>query len=189
MATPLVNATVVPGYTTGKWQIDAAHSEVAFVVRHMVVAKVRGRFTQFQGEIVSAADPSESTVSVTIDAASIDTSNEQRDGHVKSADFLDVENFPEITFRSTAVHILDGDLAINGDITIKGVTRPVTLRAESHGVAEGAMGDTRAGFSATADIDRTEFGVTFNGPLPGGGMILSEKVQLFLDVALVLDQD
>jgi polyisoprenoid-binding protein YceI len=187
MATPLVNAPV-PGYTTGTWQIDPAHSEVAFVVRHMVVAKVRGRFTQFQGQIVSADDPTRSTVSVTIDAASIDTDNEQRNGHVRTADFLDVEKFPEITYRSTGVRVDDGELAVDGDLTIKGVTRPVTLKVESHGVVEGVMGDTRAGFSALADIDRTEFGVTFNGPLPGGGMMLSEKVQLSLDVALVLDQ-
>lgn len=178
----------VPGYVAGRWQIDPVHSEVSFLVRHMVVAKVRGRFDRFEGEIVAAADPADSTVTVTIDATSIYTGNEQRDGHVRSADFLDVENHPTITYRSTGVRVEDGEFLVDGELTLKGTTLAVPLRLEVNGFGTGVMGDTRSGFSARADINRSDFGVTFNGPLPDGGLMLSEKIQIQIEVAAVLSE-
>jgi polyisoprenoid-binding protein YceI len=180
--------TSIPGYVAGTWDIDAAHSDVSFTVRHMMVSKVRGSFGKFSGEIVTGENLTDSSVTASIDATSIDTNNEQRDGHIRSADFFDVENHPEWTFRSTALRVDDGDLALDGELTIKGVTRPVTLALEINGFGPDAWGGTRAGFSASTTIDRNDFGVDIKMPLDGGGVVVSDKVQIQLEIEGVLRQ-
>jgi polyisoprenoid-binding protein YceI len=178
--------TSIPGYLAGTWDIDASHSDVSFTVRHMMVSKVRGRFGKFSGEIVTGENLADSSVTATIDATSIDTNNEQRDGHIRSADFFDVESHPEWTFRSTALRVDGEDLALDGELTIKGVTRPVTLALEINGFGPDAWGGTRAGFSASTTIDRNDFGVDIKMPLDGGGVVVSDKVQIHLEVEGVL---
>ena len=178
----------IPGLVAGTWDIDSAHSEVSFVVRHLVVSKVRGRFDRFSGTIVTDQDPARSSVTVTIDASSISTSEPNRDNHVRSADFLDVENFPNITFRSLAVRTEGRGFFVDGELTIRGTTRPVTLDVDVNGFTPDPYGGTRAGFSASAEINRQDFGVSFNGPIPGAdnAMVLSDKVALTLEVEAVL---
>jgi polyisoprenoid-binding protein YceI len=180
--------TEIPGYVAGTWAIDPVHSEVAFSVRHMAVSKVRGRFDKFEGTFVTAADPLASTVNVTVDASSINTNQEQRDAHIKSADFFEVETHPTLTFTSTGIKDKGGDFLLEGDLTIKGVTKPVVFSLEVNGFGPDAYGGTRAGFSASTEINRHDFGVTFNGPIPGvpGGVIVSDKVNLNLEIEAVL---
>jgi polyisoprenoid-binding protein YceI len=182
------SAVQIPGLIAGTWEIDPVHSEVSFVVRHMVVSKVRGRFDRFSGTIVTDEDLARSSVNVTIDATSINTNEPNRDNHVRSADFLDVENFPNITFRSTAVRSEGGEFFIDGELTIRGATRLVTLDVEVNGFTPDPYGGTRAGFSASTEIDRQDFGVSYNGPIPGANnaMVLSDKVTLNLEVEAVL---
>jgi polyisoprenoid-binding protein YceI len=180
--------TSIPGYLAGTWDIDASHSDVSFTVRHMMVSKVRGRFGKFSGEIVTGENLADSSVTATIDATSIDTNNEQRDGHIRSADFFDVENHPEWTFRSTALRVDGEDLSLDGELTLKGVTRPVTLALEVNGFGPDAWGGTRAGFSASTAIDRNDFGVDIKMPLDGGGVVVGDKIQIHLEIEGVLRQ-
>jgi polyisoprenoid-binding protein YceI len=178
----------ISDYVAGTWDVDTVHSEVTFVVRHMVVSKVRGRFDKFEATIITAVDPLQSSVEATIDAGSINTVQDQRDAHVRSADFLDVEHHPSITFRSRAVRP-DGDqFLVDGDLTIRGVTKPVTLELEVNGFGPDPFGGTRAGFTAKTEIDRTDFGVSYNGPIPGAdnAMVLSDKVSLHIEIEAVL---
>ncbi|MDN3359307.1 YceI family protein [Actinomadura sp. DC4] len=181
----------IPGYVAGTWDIDPIHSDVAFVVRHLMVSKVRGHFTKFEGSIVTAADPLESSVTATIDLTSVDTSNQQRDDHIRSADFFEVEKYPTMTYRSTGVRRDGADLVLDGELTLKGVTLPVPLRLEANGFgpdpfAADPLTGARAGFTATGEINRIDFGVSFNGPLPGGGIALGEKVQIVLEIEAAL---
>jgi polyisoprenoid-binding protein YceI len=188
----MTDSTVVqiPGFVAGTWDIDPAHSEVSFVVRHLVVSKVRGRFDRFSGTIITDADLDRSSVTVAIDASSINTNEPNRDNHVRSTDFLDVENFPNITFRSTAVRNEGGRFFVDGELTIRGATRPVTLDVEVNGFTPDHRGGTRAGFSASTEINRDDFGVSYNGPIPGtdNAMILSDKVALTLELEAVLQR-
>jgi polyisoprenoid-binding protein YceI len=177
----------IPGYVAGTWDIDPVHSDIGFVVRHLMVSKVRGHFTKFEGRIVTAADPMESTVTATIDLASIDTSNQQRDDHIRSADFFEVEKYPTMTYHSSGIRRDGDDLVLDGELTLKGVTRPVPLKLEVNGFGPDAFGGdpgviARAGFTATGEIDRTDFGISFNGPVPGGGVVLAERVQIVLEI-------
>jgi polyisoprenoid-binding protein YceI len=180
--------TPIPGYLAGTWDIDPLHSDVSFTVRHMMVSKVRGRFGSFSGEIVTGEDLAGSSVTATIDATSIDTGLEQRDGHIRSADFFDVENHPRWTFRSTGVRVNGHGLAVDGELTIKGVTRSVPLALEVNGIGPDDGGGTRLGVSATTTIDRNDFGVDIKLPLDGGGVVVGDKVQINLDIEAVLRQ-
>ena len=180
--------TQIPGYIAGTWDIDPVHSDVSFTVRHMMVSKVRGRFGSFSGEITTGDDITSSTVTATIDATSIDTNNAQRDGHIRSADFFDVENHPTWTFTSTGVRTDGDDHVLDGELTIKGVTRPVSLALEVNGFGPDAYGGTRVGFSATTQINRSDYGVDIAMPLDGGGVVVSEKVQVALEIEAVLRQ-
>ncbi len=178
----------IPGYVAGTWDIDAIHSEVSFVVRHMVVSKVRGRFNAFRGTIITAENPVDSSVQATIEAASVDTNQEQRDAHVRSADFLDAENHPTLSFRSTALRPQGDGYDLDGELTIRGVTKPVTLDLEFNGIGPDLQGGTRVGFSAKTEINRQDFGVSYNGPIPGAdnAMVLSDKIGLNLEIEAVL---
>lgn len=179
----------IPGYVAGTWVIDPVHTHVGFVIKHMMVSKVRGRFGTFSGQIVTAANPLQSTVTATIEATSIDTDNEMRDNHIRSADFFEAENHPQITFASTGLRHEGGEFFLDGDLSIRGTTRSVTLAVETPAFGPNPMGGTKAGFSATTEINRMDFGVSYNGPIPGGGVALGEKVQIVLDVEADLVTD
>ena len=179
-------AVQIPGYVAGTWDIDATHSTVGFSVRHMMVSKVRGYFRDFSGEITTAADPAQSTVTARIDMDSIDTRQEQRDAHIRSADFFDVGNHTEMTFRSTAVKTDGADWTVEGDLTIKGITKPVVLELELNGFGPDAYGGTRAGFSAKTEISRKEFGVDIDMPMDGGGVVVGDKISVELEIEAVL---
>ena len=178
----------IPGYVAGTWVIDPVHSEVSFTVRHMMVSKVRGRFDKFEGTIVTAEDPLASTVTASVDLDSINTGQEQRDAHVRSADFFEVEKYPAMTFASTALKAAEEGFILEGDLTLKGVTKTVAFNLEVNGVGPDAYGGTRIGFSAETQIHRSDFGVNFNGPIPGvpGGVAVSENVTINLEVEGVL---
>src|SRR5579875_1159849 len=154
-------ATEIPGYVAGTWAIDPVHSEVGFSVRHMMVSKVRGKFEKVDGTFTTGADPLQSTVSATIDVDSFTTSQTDRDNHVKSADFLHAEKHPTITFQSTGVRQDGDEFLLDGNLTIKEATRPITLHLEINGFGPDAYGGTRCGFSAKGEISRKEFGVNF----------------------------
>jgi polyisoprenoid-binding protein YceI len=178
--------TQIPGYVVGTWDIDASHSTVGFSVRHMMVSKVRGYFREFSGEIVTATDPAASTVHAAIDMDSIDTRQEQRDAHIKSADFFDVGNHTVMEFRSTAVRAHGEDWVVEGNLTIKGITKPVTLALELNGFGPDAYGGTRAGFSGKTEISRKEFGVDIDMPMDGGGVVVGDKITVELEIEAVL---
>jgi polyisoprenoid-binding protein YceI len=179
--------TEIPGYIAGTWDIDPVHSDVSFTVRHMMVSKVRGHFRTFSGQIVTADNPLESSVTASVDLSSIDTNNEQRDGHIRSADFLEVERYPTMTYRSTGVHAGGDDFVLDGELTLKGVTRQVPLTLEINGFGPDAFGGTRAGFSARAEINRSDFDVSFNAVIEGtGGAVIGEKVSIILEIEAVL---
>ena len=188
MSTSAVTETTIPGYLAGTWTIDPVHSEVGFAVRHMMVSKVRGRFGTFEGTITTAADPLDSTVTATIDLSSIDTGNEQRDAHLRSADFFDADSQPRMTYRSTGIRPEGGGFVLDGELTIRGVTRPVPLRLEINGFGPDAYGGTRAGFTASGEINRKDFGVSWNAAIEGGGVVVADRVQLVLEVEAVLQQ-
>ena len=181
-------AVEIPGYVAGTWAIDPVHSEVSFVVRHMMVSKVRGRFDKFEGAIVTGEDPLASSVTASVDLSSINTGQEQRDAHIRSADFFEVEKYPTMTFASTGVRAHGDGWLLDGDLTLKGVTRPVTFNLEVNGFGPDAYGGTRVGFSATTEINRHDYGVSFNGPIPGvpGGVTVSEKVTITLEIEGIL---
>lgn len=181
----------IPGYVTGTWTIDPAHSDVGFVIRHLMISKVKGHFTRFEGQIVTAGDPLESEVTATVDMTSVDTANAMRDEHLRAADFFEVEKYPTMSYRSTGIRP-DGDgFVMEGELMLKGVTRPVSLVLEPNGFAadpfapDPAAG-ARAGFTATGEINRMDFGVSYNGAIPGGGVALGEKVQVILEIEAVL---
>ena len=179
-------AIQIPGYVVGTWDIDPSHSTVGFSVRHMMVSKVRGYFRDFTGEIVTAEDPTRSSVTATIGLSSIDTRQEQRDAHIRSADFFDVDNHPQMTFRSTGVRPDGADWFVDGELTVEGNTRPVTLALEVNGFGPDAYGGTRAGFSATAEINRNDFGVDIKMPMDGGGVVVGDKISIELEIQGVL---
>jgi polyisoprenoid-binding protein YceI len=178
----------IPGYVAGTWAIDPVHSEVSFVVRHMMVSKVRGRFDKFDGTIVTAEDPLQSSVTAKVDLTSINTGQEQRDAHIRSADFFEVEKYPEMTFVSTGIKQGEEGFVLEGDLTLKGVTKAVAFDLEVNGFGPDAYGGTRVGFSAITQINRKDFGVSFDGPIPGvpGGAVVSDAITVNLEVEGVL---
>jgi polyisoprenoid-binding protein YceI len=152
----------------------------------MMVSKVRGKFTKFAGELTTAENLLDSSVTAEIDLASIETGSEQRDGHLRSPDFFDTENHPLMTYRSTSVRADGGDWVLDGELTLKGVTRTVPLKLEVNGFGPDAYGGTRAGFTATGQINRADFGVTWNAAIEGGGVVVADKVDLHLEIETVL---
>jgi len=173
------------------WQIDPAHTQVEFVVKHMMFAKVRGQFAAVDGAITLGADgdPSDAVVAVEIDAASIDTAQEQRDAHLRSADFFDVERFPTLTFRSThGQRVADDGLRVRGELTIRDVTKEVELEVTETGRGIDPWGNERAGYHASTTIDRREFGLTWNQALEAGGVLVGNDVKIAIEVQAVLQQ-
>lgn len=177
----------LPDTLTGDYTIDASHSRIGFIARHAMVTKVRGSFSDFAGSVhLDAANPATSTAEVSIDVASIDTRNEQRDGHLRTNDFFDALAFPKITFKSTSVHRLEnGDFDVTGDLTIKDVTKSVTVTFEYAGLANDPFGNVRAGFEGKVSLNRSDYGVTFNAALDTGGVLVSEKITIEIDISAV----
>ena len=184
----MTEATKIPGWVVGTWVIDPIHSEIGFTVRHLMVSKVRGRFEKFEGQIVTGEDILDTRATVTVDLTSINTGNEDRDNDLRSANYLEVDKHPTMTYRSTGLKP-DGDAYIaEGELTIRETTRPLQLRVEFHGTGTDPWGGTRAGLSATGEINRKDFGVSFDMPMEGGGLVVGEKIQLDLDIEAVLQQ-
>ncbi|MDA8399456.1 MAG: YceI family protein [Actinomycetota bacterium] len=188
-ATPAELTRTIDGVTIpspGTFKLDPSHIEIGFAVRHMMVAKVHGRFAKADGTVVIAEDPTNSTVEVTIETASIDTREENRDAHLRSPDFLDVERFPTMTFRSTEVRRAgQGRWNVVGDLTIRDVTKPVALDTTFEGVVQDPYGNQRIGVSAVAEIDREEFGLTWNAALEAGGMVVGRQVKIEIEAEAI----
>lgn len=172
---------------TGEYNLDPSHTRIGFVTRHAMVTKVRGSFNDFSGTLhIDGAEPAKSTATVSIEAASIDTRNADRDGHVRSGDFLDTDQFPKITFTSTsAAQTGDTTFELTGDLTIKSVTKSVTLPLEFEGSATDPFGAERIGFEGSVVISREEYGITFNAALETGGVLVSDKVTLEFEISAV----
>lgn len=168
------------------WQLDAAHTNVEFAVKHLMISTVRGRFGDVSGTVVTGDEPADAQIRVTIGASSIDTRQEQRDAHLKSADFLDVEKHPALTFVSTRVAPRpDGSLEVAGDLTVRGVTREVVLSVTPEGVTRDPWGGERAGFSAALKLNRRDFGLTWNQALETGGVVVGDEVKITIDAELL----
>lgn len=169
----------------GTWTVDPTHTRIGFVARHMMVTKVRGSFADFSADIVIADDPFASKLAATVQMASIDTGNEDRDNHLRTNDFFDIEQFPTMSLVATGFEQVGADYVMHADLTIKGVTRTVDFALEFDGVGQDPWGGTRAGFTASATINRKDWGIEWNAPLETGGVLVGEKVQIELDVQLV----
>jgi len=171
----------------GTWNVDTSHSVVGFTARHLMISKVRGRFTDFSGVVTIADDPLQSHVEATVDLGSVNTSDDQRDAHLKSADFLDVEKFPTVTFKSSKIDPAgDGEWKASGELNIHGVSRPVVLKVEGPTSEEkDPWGNVRAGASATTRIKRSDFGLTWNAALETGGILVGDDLKIELEVSLI----
>ena len=185
--TTTTTSTSVPTELTGTYHLDPSHSRIGFVARHAMVTKVRGSFNDFAGSgYFDVENPSASKLDLTIQAASIDTRNADRDGHLRSNDFFDMANHPEIAFVSTSVErVGSDDYRVTGDLTIKGVTKPVTVDLEYQGAAVDPYQNQRIGFDGKAVINRKDWGITWNGALETGGVLVSEKITLEFEVSAI----
>jgi polyisoprenoid-binding protein YceI len=182
---PATQTETIPGYIAGRWAIDPIHSDISFSVRHMMVSKVRGHFREFEGELVTGTDPRDSEVTATIQVASVDTNNEGRDNHVRSGDFFDAAAHPTATYRATGLLVEDGESVLNGELTLRGVTKQVPLQIEANGFALDPRGDTRAGFTGRGKFNRSDFGVSF-GATTDGVVLLSDNIDLTLEIEAIL---
>jgi polyisoprenoid-binding protein YceI len=185
-----MSSTAVASPLTGTYVIDQTHSRIGFVARHAMVTKVRGSFNEFEGSAyIDAENPSASKTQLTITAASIDTRNGDRDAHLRSNDFFDMQDYPEISFLSTDVEAVDGGYRITGDLSIKGASNPVTVDFEYTGTAVDPYGNTRVGFEGTATVNRKDWGVNWNAALETGGVLVGEKIVLEFDVSAIRTGD
>jgi polyisoprenoid-binding protein YceI len=169
----------------GLWTVDPVHSRIGFVARHLMVSKVRGAFSDYSGEVTIAENLLDSSVSAVVQMASVETGNGDRDNHLRNNDFFDVAQYPTMTLKSTGLEVDGDDVTLNADLTIKGVTKPVTFELEFDGVSGDPWGGTRGGFSAATTINRKDWGIEWNAPLETGGVMLGDKVQIELDIQLV----
>lgn len=172
----------IPGYRAGTWTIDKVHSEVGFSIRHLAISKVKGSFGNFDATFVTGENPLESSVTASAEVASIDTKEPNRDGHLRTGDFFAAEEFPNLTFVSTGVRVEGGDFKVDGDLTMRGVTLPVTFDFEFGGFGEDPQGGYRAGFTATTVVKREDFGLSWNSTLEKGGFLLGSDVTITIDV-------
>ncbi len=184
MSTGTMKDTRTP--SVGTWVIDPTHSDLKIIARHLMVTKVRGTFDDLSGTIVVAEDPTQSTVEVVANAASVTTGTTDRDNHLRSPDFLDAENHPEIVFKSTSVTPNNDRWRLTGDLTVRGVTKPVAFTLTFEGEAKDPYGNTKAAFTAVGDIDREMWGLTWNVPLEGGGVLVSKSLRVEFDVQAAL---
>ena len=181
-----ITADQIPGYRVGTWAIDPTHTEVGFSVRHLAISKVRGKFERFSGTFTTAENPLDSSVEATVEVASINTNQADRDNHLRTNDFFAVDEYPEFTFKSTGVREEGGEFKIDGDLTLRGVTKPVTFDLELGGFGKDPYGNYKVGFTATTVVKREDFGVQWNAPLETGGLLLGSDVTITLDVQAAL---
>lgn len=174
-----------PQIVAGTWTVDPTHSVIGFVARHMMVSKVRGQFREFSADVSIGDDPLRSTLRAEVQMASIDTGNADRDGHLRTNDFFDIEHFPTMTLVSTGFAPAGDDFEMTADLTIRGVTRSVTFELSFEGTGQDPWGGTRAGFTASTTINRKDFGIEWNTALETGGVLVGDKVQIELDIQLV----
>lgn len=178
-----------PDYLVGTWKLDPTHSELSFSVKHLKISKVRGFFRTFDATIVTAENPADSTIEATVDVASVDTNQKDRDAHLRTSDFFLVDEHPTMTFRSTSLTQTGGDdFTVTGDLTLRGVTKSVTLEGEFGGVVVDPYGQTKAAAHATTKINRHDFGVSWNAALEAGGFTLGDDVTIELDLQVVLQK-
>jgi polyisoprenoid-binding protein YceI len=191
MTTTETNTGATTGATNGEalasgaWTVDPAHTTVAFVARHMMLSKVRGTFSDVSADVTIGDDPLRSSVTAEVQMASIDTGNPDRDGHLRTNDFFAIDEFPTMTLRSTGIERDGDDYVLHTELTVRGVTRPVDFALEFGGIGQDPWGNTRAGFEATATINRKDFGIEWNTALETGGVLVGDKVHIELDVQVV----
>jgi polyisoprenoid-binding protein YceI len=176
----------IPGYKVGNWVIDPAHSEVSFSIRHIMISKVRGTFQKFEATFVTAENPLESSVTAKAEVASVDTNDPNRDAHLRTNDFFEAEKFPYIEFVSTGVRQHGDDYLVDGDLTIRGVTKPVTFDFEFGGFGSDPYGNYKAGATAKTTVNREDFGLLYNAALESGGFLLGDKVTITIEIQAVL---
>ena len=186
---PRVMTTITdthPTYVAGTWALDPTHSEVTFSVKHLAISKVRGTFERFTATIVTAEDPTKSTVEANIEVASVNTNQKERDNHLRTNDFFKPDEFPNITFVSTSVVLHGDDITVLGDLSLRGVTRSVTLSGEFGGIVIDGYGQTKAGFTASTKINRHDYGVSWNAALEAGGFTLGDDVTIGFELQFTL---
>jgi len=181
-----ITADRIPGYRAGTWVIDPAHTEIGFSVRHLAISKVRGVFERFDAQVIAADNPADSSVTVTVEVASINTNNADRDAHLRTNDFFAPDEFPTMTFVSTGLRVDGDDFLLDGDLTLRGVTKPITLKGEFGGIATDPYGNTKAAASGTAVINRHDFGVSWNAAIETGGFLLGDDVTLMIEAQFTL---
>jgi polyisoprenoid-binding protein YceI len=175
-----------PTYVAGTWALDPTHSEVTFSVKHLAISKVRGTFERFTATIVTAEDPTDSTVEASIEVASVNTNQKDRDNHLRTNDFFKADEFPNITFVSTSVALDGDDITVVGDLSLRGVTKSVTLKGEFGGIVTDGYGQTKAGFTASTKINRHDYGVSWNAALEAGGFTLGDDVSINFELQFTL---
>ena len=180
------SSTIHPQYVTGTWNLDPTHSELSFWVRHLAISKVRGTFERFDATLVTADDLADTTLEASIDVASVNTNQKDRDNHLRTGDFFLTEEFPTMDFVSTSITTDGDDFVLNGDLTLRGVTKPVVLKGEFGGIITDGYGQTKAAASATTKINRTDYGVNWNAALEAGGFTLGDEVTINVELQLVL---
>lgn len=181
-----VGTSLHPDYAVGTWTLDPSHSELAFSVKHLAISKVRGFFRSFDVTIEAAEDYEHSTITASIDMASIDTNNEMRDGHLRTNDFFLVEDHPTANFVSTSIHGTPEHFTVTGDLSLRGVTKEVTLTGEFGGINRGGDGALHAGATITGKLNRADFGVAWNAPLETGGLMLGDEITLSFELQVIL---
>ncbi|GAB3618366.1 YceI family protein [Okibacterium endophyticum] len=184
----MTTTDIHPHYTVGTWTIDPLHSKVGFSVKHLMISKVRGTFESFDATIVAAENFADSSIEATIDVASVNTGQADRDNHLRTSDFFKVDEFPTMTFRSTSISVDGDDFTVEGDLTLRGVTKPVVFAGEFGGIITDGYGQTKAGATASAVINRQDFGVNWNAALEAGGVTLGDNVAIELELQFTLQQ-
>lgn len=182
----MTTTSPITGYAAGTWTVDPTHSDITFSVRHLAISKVRGSFEKFDVTVVTAANPLESTITASVDVASVNTNQADRDGHLRTSDFFAVDEFPTMDFVSTGISFDGEAFLLNGNLTLRGVTKPVVLKGEFGGIITDGYGQTKAGASASTKINRLDFGVNWNAALEAGGLTLGNEVTINLEIQLVL---